>query len=145
MFQLHPVTDIHFEILDHDIQIYSAKINIIANLSGLRYLMFHWPISSAFIGIGSNLLFVFFIFSLSWRHIYGSEIFKNESNGKYIKNIKNNKTCFNCVFIFEDLMDQCEQLYDSDSEDESDTPDILYKESPYYRRLMFSQIVPPEQ
>lgn len=81
MFQLHPVTDIYFEILNHDIQIYSANINIIANLSGLRYLMFHWPIFSAILGTGSNLLFVFCIFAMSWKHLYGSEVYKNESNG----------------------------------------------------------------
>lgn len=75
----------YLEVLNHDIEIYSAKINVIANLNGLRYLMFHWPISSAFIGIGSNLLFIFFIFSLSWRHIYGSEIFKNKPNGNNLK------------------------------------------------------------
>lgn len=87
MFQLHPVTDIHFEMLDHDIQIYSAKINIIANLGGLRYLMFHWPILSSFLGIGSNLVFVFFVFSMSWRHIYGPETCRNESNGNMLYSI----------------------------------------------------------
>lgn len=80
-FQLHPVTDIYFELLNHDIQVYSVKVKIIANLGGLRHLMFHWPILSSFLGIGSNLLFVFFIFGMSWKHIYGSEICKNESNG----------------------------------------------------------------
>jgi len=121
--QSHPVTDIHFEVLNHDIEIYSAKINVIANLSGLRYLMFHWPISSAFIGIGSNLLFVFFIFSLSWRHIYGSEIFKNEPN---------------------DLLDQCEQLDDLDSEDESEVSDDSCKKRLPHRHLSSSQIIPEQ-
>ncbi|VVC38067.1 Seipin family [Cinara cedri] len=98
--QLHPVTDIYFELLDYDIQIYSANINIIANLSGLRYLMFHWPILSAILGIGSNLLFVFFVFSMSWRHIYGAEIYRSEPN---------------------DLLDLCEVFddYVTDQENES--------------------------
>lgn len=78
IFQFHPITDIYFEVLQHDIQIYSAKLKIIADLGGLRYLMYHWPILSAFLGIGSNLFFVFFIFSMSWRHIYGSEVYENE-------------------------------------------------------------------
>ncbi|CAI6355033.1 unnamed protein product [Macrosiphum euphorbiae] len=78
--QLHPVTDIYFEMLNHDIQIYSANINIFANLGGLRYLMFHWPIVSACLGIGSTFLFVFFVFSMSWRHIYDSEVYRSEPN-----------------------------------------------------------------
>jgi len=85
-------------MLDHDIQIYSAKIKIIANLSGLRYLMFHWPILSSFLGIGSNLLFVFFVFSMSWRHIYGPEVYKNEPNGSIQYSIINLLfVYFNCM------------------------------------------------
>lgn len=73
------MTDIYVEILNHDIQLYSANINIIANLAGLRYLMFHYPIFSAILGMGSNVFFVFCIFGMSWKHIYGSEVYKNET------------------------------------------------------------------
>lgn len=124
--QLHPISDIYFEMLDHDIQIYSAKIKIIANLSGLRYLMFHWPILSSFLGIGSNLLFVFFVFSMSWRHIYGPEVYKNEPN---------------------DHLDQCEQMdeVDSDYEESEESDDINNKVSE--RSYSFSSLNPmvPEQ
>ncbi|CAH1731591.1 seipin [Aphis gossypii] len=122
--QLHPVTDIYFEMLNHDIQIYSAKLNIIANLGGLRYLMFHWPIVSACLGIGSNLLFVFFIFSMSWRHIYGPEVFRNEQN---------------------DFLDRSERLDEFDSEDESEVSDDLCKKD--FLPFKFSPSSPfiPEQ
>lgn len=100
MFQTHPITDIYFELLDHDIEIYSAKIKIIADLGGLRYLMFHWPILSSTLGIGSNLLFVFFVFFMSWRHIYGSEIFENEPNGNKIKINKYNQLICVVLLLF---------------------------------------------
>lgn len=39
------------EILARDIQIYTANLHVIANLSGLSYYMYHWPISSAALGV----------------------------------------------------------------------------------------------
>ncbi|XP_050531276.1 seipin [Daktulosphaira vitifoliae] len=78
--QLHPITDVHFEVLNHDVQIYSASMTVLARLSGLRYLMFHWPILSACVGIGTNLLFAIAVFALSWRHLCGSEVCANEKN-----------------------------------------------------------------
>lgn len=39
------------EIMARDIQIYSANLHILANLSGLSYYMYHWPISSATLGV----------------------------------------------------------------------------------------------
>lgn len=39
------------EIMARDVQIYSAHLHILANLSGLSYYMYHWSISSATIGV----------------------------------------------------------------------------------------------
>ena len=39
-----------------------------AHLSGLRYLMFHWPILSALVGIGTNLFFIALVCTLSYLH-----------------------------------------------------------------------------
>ena len=41
------------EILARDVQVYSAHLHILANLSGLSYYMYHWPISSASIGVAT--------------------------------------------------------------------------------------------
>lgn len=48
--QLRPVTDVYVEIQSQHIQFYSVTLHIAAHFSGLRYVMFHWPILSASIG-----------------------------------------------------------------------------------------------
>lgn len=49
-FQSQPVTDVYIEIQSRFIQLYSAKFLIHAHFSGIRYIMFQWPILSAAIG-----------------------------------------------------------------------------------------------
>uniref|UniRef100_A0A1B6CYY4 Seipin n=1 Tax=Clastoptera arizonana TaxID=38151 RepID=A0A1B6CYY4_9HEMI len=73
--QNHAVTDIYVEIQTQHIELYKAKLYIQAQLSGLRHLMFHWPLSSAFIGVSSNLFVIIFIATLSWWHLYGRHEF----------------------------------------------------------------------
>lgn len=48
--QEHPVTDVYVEIQSKQIQFYSVTLHITAHFSGLRYIMFHWPLLSASIG-----------------------------------------------------------------------------------------------
>lgn len=67
--QNQPVTDVKVEIQTRFVELYSATMLIHAHLTGLRYLMFHWPILSAAVGISSNLLFILLMFSLSWWHL----------------------------------------------------------------------------
>lgn len=64
--QSHPVTKVYIEIQSMHIEFYSASIMINAHLSGLRYLMFHWPILSAIVGIGTHLFFIALICILSY-------------------------------------------------------------------------------
>lgn len=64
--QKHPVTDIYVEVQARNIEIYSASLQINAHLVGLRYLMYHWPITSAITGISFNLCVIFFTLSLSF-------------------------------------------------------------------------------
>ncbi|XP_039280483.1 seipin isoform X2 [Nilaparvata lugens] len=66
----HPVTDVYLEIQALEIEFYSATLHIQAHLTGLRYLMFHWPLLSAALGVSSNLFFITFIAAVSWWHIY---------------------------------------------------------------------------
>ncbi|XP_075212962.1 lipid droplet biogenesis associated protein seipin isoform X2 [Lycorma delicatula] len=69
--QNHPVTDVYIELRARRIEYYSASIFIQAHLKGLRYLMFHWPLVTAALGICSNLFFIVFIASVSWWQIFG--------------------------------------------------------------------------
>ncbi|XP_003425269.1 seipin [Nasonia vitripennis] len=77
--QSHPVTIVYVEIQSRHIEFYSATIMINAHLSGLRYLMFHWPILSAIIGIGTNLFFIVLICILSYLHFASEEENANET------------------------------------------------------------------
>lgn len=54
--QENPVTDVFVEIQSRQIQFYSVTLHITAHFSGLRYIMFHWPILSASIGWYNLLL-----------------------------------------------------------------------------------------
>ncbi|XP_066597965.1 seipin [Prorops nasuta] len=71
--QSHPVTIIYVQIQSRKIEFYSATIIINAHLSGLRYLMFHWPIISAIIGICTNLFFIALVCILSYLHFAAEE------------------------------------------------------------------------
>lgn len=46
------------EIIARDIQVYSANLHVLANLSGLSYYMYHWPITSALIGVSTLTSFM---------------------------------------------------------------------------------------
>ncbi|KAJ8959412.1 hypothetical protein NQ318_022102 [Aromia moschata] len=68
-----PVTDIFVEIQTRFIEIYSAKFSVNAQFSGLRYVMFHWPVLSAALGITANLFFIALVCMISWYQIINSD------------------------------------------------------------------------
>ncbi|XP_044253786.1 seipin [Tribolium madens] len=68
-----PVTDIFIEIQTRHIEIYSARFLINAHFTGLRFLMYNWPVFSAAIGITSNLVFIAIVCMISWYQIINSE------------------------------------------------------------------------
>lgn len=86
------VTKVFIEIQTKYIELYSAKFSINANFAGLRYIMFHWPILSAAIGITSNLFFIALVSIISWYQIINSEEYllflKNSQKQKRFKDIK---------------------------------------------------------
>uniref|UniRef100_A0A8C6U841 Seipin n=1 Tax=Neogobius melanostomus TaxID=47308 RepID=A0A8C6U841_9GOBI len=53
------------EILSNKVQIYSSQLLVHAHFSGLRYLLFNFPLISAVVGVSSNFIFlsVLFVFS----------------------------------------------------------------------------------
>lgn len=69
------------EIQSRHIEFYSASLIINAHLSGLRYLMFHWPILSALIGISTNLFFIALVCTWSYLHFAFEEDSANDSFG----------------------------------------------------------------
>ncbi|CAB0045098.1 unnamed protein product [Trichogramma brassicae] len=82
--QSHPATVLHIEIQSRQIEFYSASVVIRAHLSGLRYLMFHWPILSAFIGISTNLFFIVLVCILSYLH-FSTDDENMEETFNYLK------------------------------------------------------------
>lgn len=63
--QLHQVTDVYVEVQAREIEIYSATLEIEARLSGLRYMMYNWPITSGIIGISLNVFIILLIVAMS--------------------------------------------------------------------------------
>lgn len=54
------------EIQSVRIQIYNAELRVHAHFTGLRYLLYNYPISSAFIGVSSNFFFLSVVVMLSY-------------------------------------------------------------------------------
>ncbi|KAK9510164.1 hypothetical protein O3M35_005005 [Rhynocoris fuscipes] len=69
--QVFPVTDVYLELKSERVEVYSSKLQIDAHLTGIRYLMFHWPAVSAAFGVSFNLAVIAFIVALSWWQLYG--------------------------------------------------------------------------
>ncbi|XP_063995197.1 seipin [Diachasmimorpha longicaudata] len=79
--QSHPVTSVFVQIQSRHIEFYSAAIGIHAHLSGLRYLMFHWPILSAIVGISTNLFFIALVCILSYLRFAYEDDLQSEQFG----------------------------------------------------------------
>nr|XP_046262106.1 seipin-like isoform X2 [Scatophagus argus] len=54
------------EILSNKVQIYSSQFYIHAHFTGLRYLLFNFPLLSALVGVSSNFVFLSLLFVLSY-------------------------------------------------------------------------------
>lgn len=80
----HPITDVYVEIQSHKIQFYTVTLQISADFTGLRYIMFNFPAMSALVGISSNLFFIMIVFVLSWYHWSDTTWMKN-LQAKYMR------------------------------------------------------------
>ncbi|XP_065346788.1 seipin isoform X2 [Cloeon dipterum] len=99
---LKPATDAYVEIQSRNAEIYASQLHIHAHFTGLRYLMFQWPIISATIGISSNLFFLGIICALSYFHLTRSkEDFEEMTDSD----------------LFQGDLDE---LYDEDNEEDAD-------------------------
>lgn len=64
----NPVTDIYVEIQSKVVEFYGVSIHIIAHFTGLRFIIFHFPVISACVGIGMNFIVLVIITLLLWCH-----------------------------------------------------------------------------
>ncbi|XP_046490832.1 seipin isoform X3 [Neodiprion pinetum] len=103
--QSHPVTDVYVEIQSRFVEFYSATVMINAHLSGLRYIMFHWPILSAILGISTNLFFIALICVLSYLHFIAEDEILDDD------------------FIFEKGEEEVDEEEDDDYKDEKSNTD----------------------
>ncbi|CAL8356726.1 unnamed protein product [Merluccius merluccius] len=53
-----PSVEAMVEVLSSEVQIYSAQLHIYADFTSLRYLLYHYPVMSALVGVSSNLVFL---------------------------------------------------------------------------------------
>ncbi|XP_034399606.1 seipin-like isoform X2 [Cyclopterus lumpus] len=57
------------EILSSKVQIYSSQLDIHAHFTGMRYLLFNFPLLSAMVGVSSNFIFLSVIFVLFYMRL----------------------------------------------------------------------------
>uniref|UniRef100_A0A672FLE6 Seipin n=1 Tax=Salarias fasciatus TaxID=181472 RepID=A0A672FLE6_SALFA len=57
------------EIISHKVQIYASQLNIHAHFTGLRYLLFYFPLLSALVGVASNFIFLSLLFIFSYTRL----------------------------------------------------------------------------
>lgn len=51
----HAITDVYVELQSQKIQFYTVSLHIVADFSGLRYIMHNYPVMSAIVGKSYNL------------------------------------------------------------------------------------------
>lgn len=73
------------EIQSKQIEFYSVNLHITADFSGLRYMMFYYPVICGFIAISMNLFFILFIGFMCWCCINKTWISNNKKS--FIKSI----------------------------------------------------------
>lgn len=61
-----PLSEVHIELTTRHIELYASQLRIHAMFSGLRYFMYHYPLTAATVGIGICMVFLSAIVILSW-------------------------------------------------------------------------------
>ncbi|KAL4659994.1 seipin-like [Arapaima gigas] len=64
-----PTTGALIEIQSHQIQIYGAQLRIHAHFTGIRYLLYNFPLMSAVLGVTTNFIFLSTIVLMSYLKI----------------------------------------------------------------------------
>lgn len=63
-------------------EVYSSSFRIDAKFSGLRYLMFHYPITTALFGTSLNLYILTAILILSWYRFFAAPLQGEDGDGQ---------------------------------------------------------------
>ncbi|XP_031567158.1 seipin-like isoform X2 [Actinia tenebrosa] len=63
----HPVTSVKIIIMAKHVEIYGALLRIEAQFSGLRFILFNWPITSALVCISANFIVICIIFFFAYN------------------------------------------------------------------------------
>ncbi|KAM6953347.1 seipin-like [Aplochiton taeniatus] len=58
------------EIQSNQVQIYSAQLYIYAHFTGLRYILFHFPLMSATVGVTTNFVFLGMVLVVSYLRLH---------------------------------------------------------------------------
>jgi len=64
-----PLRGVHIELQRHNIHIYTAELNIKALLSGLSYVLYHYPITAAVVGVCSIWVLLCMFALVVWWNI----------------------------------------------------------------------------
>ena len=70
---LNPAVAADFEIKSRYAEIYEAELMIHAKFSGLRYFMFYYPITTAFVGSSLNFAILSLVVLLSWIRFFSNQ------------------------------------------------------------------------
>lgn len=64
--QVSPLWEVGVEVTSRHVEFYGATLRIHATFTGLRYVMYHYPLVAASIGIGICMIFLSTVVLLSW-------------------------------------------------------------------------------
>ncbi|XP_063058876.1 seipin-like isoform X1 [Engraulis encrasicolus] len=73
-----PAVGAMIEIHSRRVQVYSAQLRIHAYFTGIRYVLYNFPLLSAVVGVGSNFLFLCVIVLFGYLHIIWGGIWPPE-------------------------------------------------------------------
>lgn len=79
----NPVTDIYVEIQSKVVEFYGVSLHISAHFTGLRYIIFNFPVLSAMVGIASNFFALVIITLMLWYHYDYEMDWVDEARRKY--------------------------------------------------------------
>lgn len=87
------------EIQARDLQVYSASLHVIANLSGLSYYMYHWPITSAVVGVATLAGFMAIL-----------SVYRSHSSSTYHTMNADDEFTGECDYEVEERDDECGEV-----------------------------------
>jgi len=80
-----PATHIDLEIRSRHVHVYSATLQVHAEFTGLRAIMYHHPWISSFIGVSSNIFILSVILLISWARFIAPEASESASEEEVVE------------------------------------------------------------